>query len=30
MADRVGAWCRDVEGMETIVKDNAKEILTKS
>jgi len=30
MSDRIGAWCHDVESMETIVRDNAKEILTKS
>lgn len=30
MADRIKAWCSDVGEMETVVRDNAKEILTKA
>ncbi|VDN83720.1 unnamed protein product [Brugia pahangi] len=30
MSDRIGAWCAEVEGMETIVRNNAREILTKT
>uniref|UniRef100_A0AC34RQ47 26S proteasome non-ATPase regulatory subunit 13 n=2 Tax=Panagrolaimus sp. JU765 TaxID=591449 RepID=A0AC34RQ47_9BILA len=29
MSERVGAWCADVESMETVVRENAKEILMK-
>ncbi|CAJ0587129.1 unnamed protein product, partial [Mesorhabditis spiculigera] len=30
MADRIGGWCKDVAGMEAVVNENAKEILTKT
>lgn len=30
MSDRIGAWCAEVEGMEAIVRNNAREILTKT
>ncbi|KAI6227921.1 26S proteasome non-ATPase regulatory subunit 13 [Aphelenchoides besseyi] len=30
MADRIGDWRKDVESMETVVRDNAKEILMKA
>lgn len=30
MSDRIGTWGKDVDSMETIVKDNAKDILTKA
>lgn len=30
MADRIGEWRRTVESMESVVHDNAKEILLKA
>ncbi|MCP9261346.1 26S proteasome non-ATPase regulatory subunit 13 [Dirofilaria immitis] len=30
MSDRISAWCAEVEGMEAIVRNNAREILTKT
>ncbi|MFH4980854.1 hypothetical protein AB6A40_007563 [Gnathostoma spinigerum] len=30
LSDRIGQWCKEVESMEEVVRENAKEILTKS